>query len=417
MKRTMLASLAAILCLAFSAPLFGCAKRENTLRILNQGDYMPPEVRAGFEKWHLEKTGKKIRVDYAEIDTNENLHSLIAMKREDYDLVCPSDFMQERMISEGLLLEFDRETQEKIKASVDESVLGMVKDSCDSDLSRTAPYLWGTLGIMYDSTAPGPDPGKFRSWSALWSKPDKGRILMKDSARDAYSVALLYANREKLREASDDFADYSSPAYRAALEGIFAGANVSEDEEMREKMRTAKAALEAQRELVRYEVDDGKIELLSSEPGDGRYGLFWSCDAGYMMNAEGREGARGKDFRYLIPDEGGNVWVDVFSMPKHAKNVKAANLFVQYLCEPDVAYACMKFAGSASAVKKAAERYRSELEADSGFFAGTPPEFKEMYVDMMFPSKETLSRCRIMRDLGAGFNRELDEMWLEVTAR
>ena len=392
----------------------GCARnRENTLRIANWGEYMSEETYNGFVEWYKEKTGEDVTVDYKEFDTNENLYTWIATKHDDYDLICPSDYMLQRMIKEDLLLELDAETKEVLNAKINPTVINMVKGSYDPDFKYTMPYVWGTLGIMFNTSSDGQaglqnELDTYSSWTAFWNdstldSDGNGKAFMKNSVRDAYTVAMLYAKREQLKTASNNYTDYSTTEYQNLLKQIFAEAND-------ETVQIAKTNLLAQKKYVmNYEVDSGKDDMLL-DTNKGYFGLFWSCDAGYVMSDES---ANAKRLYYTVPIEGGNVWVDGFAISKYAKNTKAANYFIQYLCEKEVGYDCMDYVGSTTAVAESAEQYKADLLANEEFFEGTYDGFKEMYIDMMFPSEETLKRCAIMIDFGE-YNEKLDQMWMDI---
>lgn len=394
------------------AVLVGCsANRENTLRIANWGEYMSQETYEGFVEWYKEKTGEDVKIDYKEFDTNENLYTWIARKHDDYDLICPSDYMLQRMKSEGLLKKLSDETIAVLDEAINPTIKDMVKASYDEEFAYSMPYVWGTLGVMFNTKSDGQaglsaaEKAKYGTWSVFWDEANRDKIFMKDSARDAYTVALLYDKRNQLSAASRGFTDYTTPEYKALLADVFTSANA-------DTIAAAKAQLTVQKNLVYdYEVDSGKDDMLRNS-SNGYFGLFWSCDAGYIMNGGG---AGSQDLYYGVPVEGGNVWIDGFAISKYAKNEKAANYFLQYLCETSVAYDCMDYVGSTTAVKAAADEYKADIIADEdGFFADTYDGFKEMYLEMMFPSEETLARCAVMMDLGE-FNEALDDMWIEVT--
>lgn len=411
-KRLVSIILVVVLLGALATVFIGCnSNRETTLRIANWGEYMEKDVYEGFEKWYEDKTGESIKVEYNEFDTNENLYTWISAKKEDYDLICPSDYMLQRMIREGLLLKIDAETQEVINKSLNAGVINMVKGSYDPNMEYSMPYLWGTLGIMFNVNSDGQagiqnELDTMNNWSALWDSNYKNKIFMKDSVRDAYTVAMLYDNANALITALGNDKNYDAPEYKTILNDIFDSTNTN-------LVNRAKELLLAQKENVYdYEVDSAKDELLRDVDGEkGYFGLFWSCDAGYIMNDENNPN---KNLYYVIPEEGSNVWVDGFAIPKYAVNTKGANMFLQYMCEKDIAYQCMDYVGSTTAVNSAFEQYKADVILDEdGFFDGAYEGFKEMYVDMMFPSEETLKRCAIMKDFGE-YNEALDEMWTDV---
>ena len=219
----------AALCIVPMAAAFcGCSPREEVLKIYNWGDYIEEELLDVFEDWYMRETGKKIRVRYDTFDTNEDMIMRIEVIKADYDLVCPSDYMAERMIKDGLAQKLDKSIFDNM--SRDDLYDGLAeKVDFDSDFEYFAPYCWGTFGIMYDvgtdeySTIFEPDDARMKSWEALWTDFTTGgkkRTLMKDSVRDAYSAARIYANRDKLKELSNGFTDYND-AYKTELKSYF----------------------------------------------------------------------------------------------------------------------------------------------------------------------------------------------------
>lgn len=377
----------------------GCTKREDKLIIRNWGEYMDPEVYEGFEEWYKEQTGKTVKVDYDEFSTNEDMYTQITVSNADYDLVCPSDYMAERMIENNYAQKIDTEIFDIHQEGLFYDGLMEMAVTVDPENEYFVPYVWGTMGIMYN-TEQVSDAEAMKSWEALWSADYSGKILMKDSVRDSYSIAQIYNKRNELK-AADDYAVYGEH-YQALLDSIFSTANA-------QTIAEAKATLLAQKPLLeKYEVDDGKESMLSGQT-DAVLGLFWSCDAGYIMTEEG-----GQKFMYVVPEEGSNVWVDGWIIPAGAKNAEAANWFLKYICQADVAKQNMDWLGTSVAVKSAMEAAKSELEEET--FEGAVDGFKEMYLEMVFPSEETLRRCKIMRDFGEEMSAALDEMWTEVRA-
>lgn len=422
MKKSISKILVAVLvCAALCCAFAGCGNREQILKIYNWGEYMDPEVYEGFEDWYYEQTGKTIKVKYKEFDTNESMYTEISVNKADYDLVCPSDYMVERMRNAGLLKPLNKKIFTADKELYYDGLWDMVNDSVDPGLAYSMPYVWGTFGIMYDSEkVEEEDVADFDSWEAMFSEKYKKKILMKNSVRDAYSIARIYDNTAVLSQKSNGFTDYNAD-YKQALDSIFKLPD--SDEQMRANIAAAYDRLVKQKSvLLRYEVDDGKDDMVNpdSEP---KLGFFWSCDAGYAMEES-------NTLFYVVPKEGANVWVDCFVIPKYARNEEAANYFLQYLCiatvddsDEDfggalVAEKNMDWLGTSIAVKEAMLSVKEQLEADDGsdedsMFFEAPEGFKEMYLEMVFPPDEVLARCAIMRDFGK-FNFELDGMWIDV---
>lgn len=400
MKKKPIVFLAVLFAVVTAFGMFtGCTKREDKLIIRNWGEYMDPEVYEGFESWYKEQTGKTVKVDYDEFSTNEDMYTQITVSNADYDLVCPSDYMAERMIENNYAQKIDTEIFDINQEGLFYDGLMEMAVTVDPENEYFVPYVWGTMGIMYNAEQVS-DAEAMKSWEALWSTDYSGKILMKDSVRDSYSIAQIYNKRAELK-AADDYAEYGEH-YQALLHSIFSTATA-------QTIAEAKATLLAQKPLLeKYEVDDGKESMLSGQT-DAVLGLFWSCDAGYIMTEEG-----GQKFMYVVPEEGSNVWVDGWIIPAGAKNAEAANWFLKYICQTDVAKQNMDWLGTSVAVKSAMEAAKSEIAEET--FEGAVDGFKEMYLEMVFPSEETLRRCKIMRDFGEEMSAALDEMWTEVRA-
>ena len=431
-----------ILCfvILFSSCFFlvGCGNREEVLRLYVPGEYIPDEVLLGFEEWYLEQTGKPITVQKKEFDSNETMYTMVAVKRQDFDVICPSDYMIERLINEKLLLTIDNETSSVIKNAVlgeenndgtypNETFASLI-NNFDPNFDYTAPYMWGTMGILYYYDEVDKDDPNFETavkqadldksaWTTLFNI-DEQKIYMKDSERDSYTVALFNHYYEDLKRLSNNFTDYENAEYQALLNSIFTtGDNITE------KIGYAEETLKNQKKIVYdYETDEGKDDLLTSKGAEGYYGAFWSCDAGYIM-ADWSTGdvVYNENFRYIVPNEGSNVWVDGFCIPKYAGNKTGAQMFMQYMADPDVAFDCMDYAGCTSAVYQTTLDYEEYLRTEDEVFAETSEAFQAMYLSLLLPHlditvgnyefKSPLNRCGIMRDLGSKASDELLIMW------
>lgn len=407
MKLRKLISVTTACVAAASMPLAlsACTPRSAVLKIYNWGDYIDDSLLDEFESWYEEQTGESIKVRYDTFDTNETMYMRIDTQKADYDLVCPSDYIAERMINEGLAQKLDSSIFDmKTPDMFYDGLLDMVQPFDDGN-EYYVPYVWGTFGIMYDTDHITPGDPKLEYWDAMWSgdwqQTGKKRILMKDSVRDAYSLAMIYANRQRLYDLSDGYTDYNEQ-YRKELISYFS--EIDED-----KVKAACKTLTEQKSvLYKYEVDDGKNDLLAGTT-EAWLGLFWSCDAELIMFEEG-----GDHFYYTVPKEGSNVWVDGWLIPKYAKNTKAANYFLKFINTHEFAAINYEYLGSSISVKSVMDEAKENLEEDDEFFADKYDGFKDMYIEMVFPSPETLSRCGVMRDFGVKWSTELDSMWIDV---
>ena len=335
----------AVGCFAFSA-LTACAPRDEVLKIYNWGDYIDEELLPEFEDWYKQETGKNITVRYDTFDTNEDMIMRIEVIKADYDLGCPSEKEQ-----------FDNPSPDDMY----DGLAGMI-EPFDKDNEYFVPYVWGTFGIMYDvgddrhETSFEPNDPRMKSWEAMWTDFTSGgrkRTLMKDSVRDAYSLARLYAGRDRLEELSNGFTDYTNENYRAELESYFTDVT---DESIAQAKQTL---IEQKKVLHKYEVDDGKNDMLAGTT-PAWVAFLWSCDSGLIMQEES-----GGHFYYEVPREGSNVWLDGWIIPKYAKNVDAANYFLKFINlyddEYDFAMRNFDYMGSSMANKRVMEDAKADL--------------------------------------------------------
>ncbi len=409
-KKIISAALACVMATSAAATFMGCAPRDEILKIYNWGDYIDEDLIGDFEDWYQAETGKTITVEYDTFETNEDLIMRIEVLKNDYDLVCPSDYMAERMIKGGLAQKVDRTVFDMTaEGFLYEGLADMVKPF-DEQLEYFVPYVWGTFGIMYDTNHIDAGSEDMTSWGALWSEKYKKHILMKDSVRDAYSVARIYNNRETLSSLSDGFKDYNEQ-YQAELISYFSTIDMP-------AVKAAQNALIAQKSLLyKYEVDSGKADMLAGTT-QGTLGLFWSCDSCLIMQEDG-----GEHFYYEVPKEGSNVWVDGWIIPKYAGNKYAANMFLKFINlyddENDFAMRNFDYMGASMASAEVMADAKAALEGDDGtdeesVLYDKPEWFKQMYIDMLFPPDDVLARCAVMRDFGKKWSTELDSMWIDV---
>lgn len=177
--------------------------RERVLKIYNWADYIGEGVLEDFQAYYKEQTGENIRIVYQTFDINEIMLTKIEKGHEDFDVVCPSEYIIERMLKKHLLLPID--TNFAHSPNYMNNVAPFIRKQINKlsqpgeKASRYAVcYMWGTAGILYNR-AYVPDSVAL-SWDCLWNKKYAGKILMKDSYRDAYGTAVIYAHAKELKE-------------------------------------------------------------------------------------------------------------------------------------------------------------------------------------------------------------------------
>ena len=369
--------------------------REETLKVYLPGEYIDEDMVEDFTAWYLEQTGENIVVELDTFDAVENIQLALEGGNADYDIVCPSDYMVEYLIAHDLIKEIDKEIIDVTAEGLFKEEYLTVAREYDPQLKYSLPYMYGTLGLVYDYSKTG---DHVTSWEDYFGPKYNGQATksLKKSMRDAYSAACIYDNSKKPVDA------------QKSIQEVF------EDTTL-ETINAAKTILQS---IVNgnavWDVDNVKYEMAAGS-STVKVALMWSCDAGYVMNdyedEDGNEQQGNRNLWYVVPDEGGNVYMDNFCITKNVVNEKAANYFLKYLCEKDVAVANSEYAGAISPVAAAYdELYDGYVEDEDGMFDGVSDEWKDMFLETMFPSAATLARCGVMKDIKTGKD-DLIQMW------
>ena len=279
------------ICIVFIGGGFYYAKENDVMNgeklvVYNWGEYIDPEVLTMFE----EETG--IDIVYEEFETNEILYPKISSGAIAYDVICPSDYMIQRMIENDLLFEINFDNIPNLK-NIGKQYLERSRQF-DPENKYSVPYCWGTVGILYNKMMVD-EP--VDSWSILWDPKYKDNILMQDSVRDAFGVTLKYLG-------------YSL--------------NSTDLDELTE----AKNLLIEQKPLVQaYVIDQVRDKMIGNEAA---LGVIYSGEAIYTQKEN-------PNLEYVIPKEGSNIWIDSWVIPKNAEHKENAEKFINFLCRPDIA--------------------------------------------------------------------------------
>ena len=385
-----------ILYLAVAAlMLWGCSEdRDHILKVYNWADYIDEDLIDEFEVWYEEQTGEPVEIIYQTFDINETMLSKIELGHEDYDVVCPSDYIIERMLKNDLLLPLERDfgntpdyldnVAPYIRGMFDE-IDGHGKNANDYSVA----YMWGTVGLIYNPKYV--DEAETASWDVLRNPAYKGKVLMKDAFRDIYTSLLIALNREALDSGEKDM---RSLAFDTSEESI----------------KLVEDYLNSFKESVAgWEADFGKEQMTKELAW---MNLSWSGDAQWAID----EAAEiGMDLRYNIPEEGSAIWFDGWVIPKYAKNVKAARYFINFMCMPENAIRNMDMTGYVSAIGgddilESMSDPESYEPLDASYFFG--PQADSVCVNpTMYPDRSTIERCGMMHDTDT---EALLKMWSRV---
>ena len=332
-----------------STLLTGCGGTDpkTVLNVYNVGDYIDEDLIKVFE----EKTG--IDVQYETYDTNEMMYQKVKSGSTNYDLVFPSDYMVEKMKNEGLLQKIDFNNIPNMKY-IDKGFLNPIYDRTNE---YSVPYMWGTFGILYNKKMV---KDTVDSWDILWNPKYKGNIMMFDSVRDTMGIAL-----KKL--------GYSM--------------NTTNPKEINEAMKE----LIKQKDLVlAYVNDEGKDRLLGEEVA---MGITYSGDAVNLIK-------QNPNLAYAIPKEGTNKWVDAMAIPKTAQNKKEAEMFINFLLDPEISKINTEYIGYSTPNTGALELLDKDITNDP----------------VAYPSKAVLDKTETFIDLGKDL-RLYDEAWIQIKSK
>ncbi|MFU0826786.1 MAG: Spermidine/putrescine ABC transporter substrate-binding protein [Lachnoclostridium sp.] len=352
MKKFAATLLLATLCII---GLTGCQKSNKpTLYVYNWGEYIDPDVVDLFE----EETG--IHVVYDEFEQNEDMYPVIKTGSVKYDVVCPSDYMIQRMIDEGMLAEINYDNVPNIK-NIDPTYLKSAEEF-DPGNKYSVPYCWGTLGILYNKSM---IKEPIDSWAALFDADFAkkngyyGDILMINSVRDAFGIALSYLGYD---------------------------INTTNENELEE----AKKLLQDQFPMVdAYVVDQVRDKMIG---GENPIGVIYSGEAIYTQREN-------PDLEYVVPKEGSNVWIDAWVIPKNAQHKDYAEKWINFMCDPEIALKNFEYITYSTPNKAARELIEDEDIKNS---------------PVAFPDESVLARCQTYHYLGTEMENVYLQKWNEV---
>lgn len=329
--------------------LTGCesGSEQQVVNVYNWGEYIDESIFEDFEA----ETG--IKVNYNTFASNEMLYSSIKSGSGTYDVIIPSDYMVARMINEGLLMELDY-SQIPNAANLDERYLGL---EYDPDSSYSVPYMWGTVGIIYNSQMVS-EP--ITSWMDLFDRGWERDVLMFDNSRDCLGIALK------------------------ALGYSYNTTNPAELEEAAQLLIEQK-----QNGIVQAYVMDQIFDKMIND--EAAVGVYYAGD--YLTMVEDNE-----NLVFVIPSEGSNLFVDAMCIPTCCENYDNALAFMNFMCRDDIV------------VRNAEETWYSVPSATA--MDGLDPEMAEDPI--MYPDEEVLDKCETYAGLPEEMLKEYDRQWINI---
>jgi len=351
LRRVAAGLLAACLVAVLGFSLIGVPKKQITLNVYNWGQYIADGSDGSMEVIkEFEKRYPNIKVNYSTYDTNESMYSKLSNGGITVDVIIPSDYMITRLISEDMLLELDFDNIPNFRY-VDEAFRN---PAFDPENRYSVPYTWGTVGILYNTKYV--DPADVTGWELLWDEKYAGKILMFGNSRDAFGIA----------------------QYRLGYD-----VNTTDEAELQHCAQI----LKEQKPVLQQYVMDEIFAIMQNE--EAWIAPYYAGDCLTMMGEN-------EDLAFFLPQEQGfNLFTDAMCIPKCAKEKEAAELFINFLCDPEIAGANMDWICYSTPISAAKEymdpeaisspvSYPGEEALKNGTSFAYLPEEISRYVESLF---------------------------------
>lgn len=317
----------------------------NTLTVFNWGDYIDEELIKKFET----ETG--IKVVYETFDSNEAMLTKIEQGGTAYDVAVPSEYMIEKMREENMLIPLDHSKLPNLK-NIDPRFMDLPFDPKNQ---YSIPYFWGTVGIVYNPELLGEK--KMKGWNDLWDPELRNEILMVDGAREVMGIGL-----NSLHYSLND-------------------RNINHLQEAKEKLDSLTPNLKA--------IVGDEIKMLMANE-EASIGVVWSGDAADIMSEN-------EKLDYVVPEEGSNLWFDNMVIPKTAKNVEGAHLFINFMLDAKNAAQNTEYVSYSTPNKEALQYLPEDVVNDERFY----------------PKEELTEKLEVYENLGKNMLAYYNELYLK----
>ena len=339
---------------AYDTEYYSKFKGQNvTLYVYNWGEYISDGSDESMNVITEFEALTGINVEYTTFDSNESLFAKLKSGSASYDVIIPSDYMVARLASEGMLSKLDYANIPNFDRYVDAD---FKNPEYDKNNEYSVPYMWGTVGLIYNTKYVDEADVANKSWSLLWNEKYAGKILMFDNSRDAFAIAC-----KKL--------GYSM--------------NTTNEEELRK----AAEELAAQRDVVQAYVMDQIFDKMVEE--NAWIAPYYAGD--FLSMSEDNE-----DLAFYIPVEGTNLFTDAMCIPATSKNKEAAEMFINFMCEPTVSAANADYIWYSTPISAAKEL----LELD------------EETLEISYPGEEAKKNMEVFTNLTDAANQLMDDLWV-----
>ena len=353
-KRVAAVACAIALLIGCGSLVFSARQETITLNVYNWGQNIADgsdetlDIIAAFQEAY-----PHIKVNYSTYDSNEALYTKLSNGGITVDVIIPSDYMIARLIKEDMLLELDFDNIPNY-ANVDDT---FKNTAFDPENKYSVPYTWGTVGIIYNTKYV--DEADVTGWELLWNEKYAGKILMFDNSRDAFGIAQYLLGYD---------------------------VNTTDKDEL----RACAEKLKEQKPLVQQYVMDQIYSYMENE--EAYIGVYYAGDCVMMMESN-------ENLAFYLPEnQGFNLFIDSMCIPTCCQEKEAAELFINFLCDPDISGANMDYICYASPIS-AAKEFMDPYLAES---------------DVVYPSKEVQANGSSYAYLPEEISRYVESLFMEV---
>lgn len=326
-----------------------------SINVYNWGEY----ISTGADEGTLDVNGEfekltGIKVNYTNFATNEELYAKLKGGGAAYDVIIPSDYMISKMIDEDMIQPLDFENIPNFEYIMD----NFRNQDYDPENAYSVPYTWGTVGIIYDTTMVDIPPEEI-DWDLLWNEDYADQILMFDNPRDAFAIAEIM---EGFSLNTEDF----------------------------DELEQAAMKLRRQKKIVQGYVMDEVFDKMGA--GDALIAPYYAGDALTIMEDN-------EDLDFVVPKSGTNLFIDAMCIPTTARQKEAAEMYINFMCEPDIAYSNIDFICYSTPHKAAYEMLDEEVRNSH----------------VSYPDQEFIgANTSVFVNLSNEANQKMQDLWTEM---
>lgn len=326
-----------------------------SINVYNWGEYISTGSEEGTLNVNAEFTKLTgIKVNYTNYATNEELYAKLKGGGATYDVIIPSDYMINKMIKEEMIQPLDFDNIPNFKYIMD----NFRNLEYDPDNAYSVPYTWGTVGIIYDTTMVDIDEEDI-DWDLLWNEDYADQILMFDNPRDAFAIAEI-------------------------------ACGYSLNTENSKELTAAADKLKEQKRIVQGYVMDEIFDKMGA--GDALIAPYYAGDALTILEEN-------EDLNFVVPESGTNLFVDAMCIPSASKQKEAAEMYINFMCEPDIAYANIDYICYSTPHSAAFDMLDEETRNDP----------------ISYPDDEFIvEKTTVFVNLSDEANKQMQDLWTEM---